>query len=118
MENGIVGSVSSMIKHLPSRFYIQALEETETVLLTRSAVEELYDRHRCWDRFGRLYAEYALIYNETREGEILDSLEVRYLRFLETYRDILHRLPQYHIASYLGITDVALSRMRKRMNLI
>ncbi len=52
MEHNAVGSGSSIIAKLPSRFSIQALEPTLAALLPREAIEELYDRHRCWD--GRL----------------------------------------------------------------
>ncbi len=117
-ENTIAGSFSSMVLKLPSRFYIQALEDTETVVLNRTKIEELYERHPCWERLGRLMAEYAMIKKEQRDNEILDSLETRYLRFLDESPDLMNRIPQYHIASYLGVTDVALSRLRKRINLI
>lgn len=53
---------------------------------------------------------------ELREKEfLLDPLEVRYLRLIREHPDLIDRIPQYHIASYLGVTDVALSRMRKKM---
>lgn len=118
MENNLVGSIGSMIKSLPSRFYIQALEDTEAGLLWRSKIEELYKRHICWERLVRLIAENSLIQIEARESKKLDSPKERYLRFIDKHPDILYRLPQYHIASYLGITDVALSRLRKKINLI
>lgn len=117
-ENNLIGSIGSMIKSLPSRFYIQAIEDTEAALLYRSLIEELYTRNACWERLGRLIAENSLIQIEARESSILDSPEVRYLRFIKAHPDFVERLPQYQIASYLGITDVALSRLRKRVNLI
>jgi len=117
-ENDIIGSTGSMIKLLPSRFYVQALEDTEVAPLWRNKVNQLYERHQCWERLGRLISENSLIHIEAREGDILDSPEVRYLRFLKKHPDICSRLPQYHIASYLRITDVALSRLRKRIKLI
>ncbi len=46
---------------------------------------------------------------------MLKSAQARYETFLRDHADLVIRLPQYHIASYLGITDVALSRIRKRM---
>ncbi len=114
-ENQVTGSVSSIIGKLPSRFSIQALEPTKAALLPRDAIEGAYERHRCWDRFGRIVAECTLVYIEQRDGEILDSLEKQYLRLLKTYPDLAERVAQYHIASYLGITDVALSRLRRRI---
>jgi len=114
-EGEFAGSVSSIIGKLPSRFSIQALERTATALLPRAAIEEAYGRHRCWDRFGRIIAESGLICLEGRDSELLDSAEDRYLRLLTSYPELTRRVAQYHIASYLGITDVALSRLRRRL---
>lgn len=114
-ENHFCGSVMSIIGGLPSRFYIQALENVDAVLLPRNRILELYERHGCWDRLGRIIAEGAMMLFEVKEGEFLDSPEERYLRLMKNHPSLLHRIPQYHIASYLGITDVALSRIRKRL---
>lgn len=118
VENNLIGSLGSMIKSLPSRFYIQALEDTDAGLISKPLIEVLYERDQCWERLGRLIAENALIHIEAREGEILASPEARYLRFIKKHPDIAKRLQQYHIASYLHITDVALSRLRKRIKII
>jgi hypothetical protein len=48
-------------------------------------------------------------------GFLLDSAEQRYKSFLEQEPELVRRLPLYHIASFLGITDVALSRIRRRI---
>ncbi len=114
-ESNLIGSMGSMVKYLPSRFYVQALEDTYAGLLWRSKIEDLNKRDKCWERLGRLMAENALIQIEARESDILDSPEVRYIRFIKEHSDFASRLPQYHIASYLHITDVALSRLKKRI---
>ena len=114
-EDQFAGSVSSIIAKLPSRFSIQALEPTRVALLPRASIEAMYDRHRCWDRLGRVIAESALVMIERRDGERLDPLEVRYRRLLDEVPTLSSRVAQYHIASYLGVTDVALSRLRGRM---
>lgn len=118
VENNLIGSLGSMIKSLPSRFYIQALEDTYAGVLSKPLIEILYQRNQCWERLGRLIAENALIHIEARDGELLASAESRYLRFISKHSDIAKRLPQYHIASYLHITDVALSRLRRRIKII
>ena len=118
LENSIVGSFNSMVMKEPSRFYIQALEDTQAVVLSRPNIDELYEQSQFWERFGRLAAEYGMVKKEIQEGNALDSLEVRYRKFLQMYPDINERIPQYHIASHLRVTDVALSRLRKRINMI
>ena len=116
MENGFAGSFHSLVLQVPCGFFIQALEKTETILLPNRLLNECYDRHACWERLGRKNAEALLLIKEAREKELLlDSLEVRYRRFLKEFPGLADRIPQYHIASYLGVTDVALSRIRKKI---
>jgi CRP-like cAMP-binding protein len=60
--------------------------------------------------------EGVAIRKERREGEfLLDSAEQRYQRLLTEQPELAERLPLYHLASYLGVTDVALSRIRRRL---
>jgi CRP-like cAMP-binding protein len=116
MENGYAGSFQSLVLHEPCGFFIQALERTETIVLPNQVLNEFYDRHPCWERIGRRNAENLAMIKEMREKEfLLDSLETRYRRFLKEYPGLADRIPQYHIASYLGVTDVALSRIRKKL---
>jgi len=118
MENRFAGSFHSLILNEPCGFYIQAMESTRTLVLPNRQLNELYDRHPCWQQMGRRNAEMLVLIKEAREKELLlDSLETRYRRFLQEYPGLVDRLPQYHIASYLGVTDVALSRIRKKINL-
>ncbi len=116
MENGFAGSFHCLILREPCGFFIQALEKTDTIVLPNRVLNEFYDRHACWERLGRINAEYLALRKEAREKELLlDSLEVRYQRFLKEFPGLADRIPQYHIASYLGVTDVALSRIRKKI---
>ena len=116
MENGYAGSFQSLVLGEPCGFFIQALERTETIVLPNRVLNEFYDRHPCWERIGRRNAENLALSKEMREKEfLLDSLETRYRHFLKEYPGLADRIPQYHIASYLGVTDVALSRIRKKL---
>jgi CRP-like cAMP-binding protein len=63
-------------------------------------------------------AESLFIKKERREATLLlDDAKTRYLNFLEEYPGLETRLKQYHIASYLGITPVSLSRVRAQLKL-
>ncbi len=116
MENGYATSFHSLVLGEPCGYFIQALERTETIVLPNHVLNEFYDRHPCWERLGRRNAENLALFKEMREKEfLLDSLETRYRRFLKEYPGVADRIPQYHIASYLGVTDVALSRLRKKI---
>jgi len=116
MENSFAGSFHSLVQNVPCGFFIQALERTETIVLPNHIIHQSYKRHLCWERFGRKLAEHILLQKEAREKELLlDSLDIRYRRFLLEFPGIASRIPQYQIASYLGVTDVALSRVRKKI---
>ena len=79
---------------------------------------DLFERDRHCERLGRKAAEYQTLLNEEREAEFLLAAAVRYLRFRAQYPGLGKRVAQYHIASYLGIIHVALSRIRKKVGLI
>jgi CRP-like cAMP-binding protein len=118
MQGGYAGSFHSLILQAPCGFFIQALERTTALVLPNPLLRELYGRHACWERLGRRNAENLVLIKEAREKELLlDSLETRYRRFLKEYPGLADRIPQYHIASYLGVTNVALSRIRRKINL-
>ncbi len=118
MEDGFAGSFHSLVLGAPCGYFIQALETTNAVILPNSLMHQLYTRHPCWERMGRMTAENLVLIKEAREKELLlDSLETRYRRFLKEFPGLVNRMPQYHIASYLGVTDVALSRIRRKINL-
>lgn len=118
MENDFVGSFSSMINNAPCRYSVQALEKTESIAIPVSVIQNGFKRHPAWERIGRRHAENVAVKKELREGEfLLDSAEARYRRLLADYPNLIERVQQYHLASYLGITDVALSRIRKKLEL-
>jgi len=115
-ENDFAGSIGGLISSAPSRFSIEAIEDAKVIVLPVKLIVEGYDRHRSWERLGRRLAENVAFKKELREAEfLLDSAEARYLAFLKEFADIPERIPQYHIASYLGITEVSLSRIRSKL---
>ena len=115
IEGQMAGSFHSLVLNAPSGFFVQALEPTDTIVLPNKVLNDFYDRHPCWERIGRKHAESMFIVKESRERDLLlDSLETRYHRFIEEYSGLAERIPQYHIASFLGVTDVALSRLRRK----
>lgn len=115
-EFDFVGSLLTMKRDMPSTFSIQALEDCELTVINYKDFNKLYDEHPCWDRIGRIMAEEMAIRKELREKEfLLDSAEVRYASFKRDFKDLQERVNLGHIASYLGITQVQLSRIRKNI---
>lgn len=117
-ENEFVGSLSAMVPGAPCRYSVQALEVTDVLAIPVRTILASYERHPAWERVGRRHAEIVAVRKEIREGEfLLDSAETRYRRLLSDAPALVDRVRQYHLASYLGITDVALSRIRNRIGL-
>jgi len=112
----LAAAYSEMLLGIPSRTIIEALEDTEMLVGDYARVSTLYARNPCWQEVGRRIAEHYYVEKERREFELLQlSATERYLRFSQAYPGLLGRIPQYHVASYLGITPVALSRIVSRL---
>lgn len=100
----------------PSRFSIQALEPTRILQVRSADLMTLFDRNPLWERIGRKAAEGQMLVNEDREAQLLlDSATERYMRFQHDHPGLEERIAQYHVASYIGITNVALSRIRRKL---
>ncbi len=112
-ENQFLAAYSAFLTQSTPRYSIQALEDSHLLVADLKAIVSLFDERSCWERLGRVFTEQLFIRKETREAEfLLDDAKTRYQTFLGTFGALEDRLPQYHFASYLGITPVALSRIR------
>jgi CRP-like cAMP-binding protein len=109
---------SALLQHVPAYFSIQALADSSLITIAYADFEALRPRHLCWEQLGRLVAEMLYLNKETRERELLLlSAEERYRLFMQRFGELCEQIPLYHAASYLGITPVALSRIRRKLNL-
>jgi CRP-like cAMP-binding protein len=114
LENQFIADYSSFIQQLPSLYTLQALEETEVIVMPRSAVDWDYKNLKEGDKLGRLIAEFYFIYQDNRIKNLYArSAKERYDTITEVFPNIHNRVPQHMIASYLGITPVHLSRLKK-----
>lgn len=113
-ENWIVGDRSSTYFNQPSEYYIDCVENSEIVYISRDFVNNLSDM----DTTSRSYFD-SLLHNHIRHLQRRISLllcataEQRYMGFIALYPNLILRVPQWMIASYLGITPESLSRVRK-----
>ena len=115
-ENQFVVSFRSFISQSPCWYFIEAMEDSEIVFISYRDLNTLYEANPGWAKFGRLLAELFFAYAQSRTEEFMFfSHEERYLRLLEEHPNIVDRIPAYHIASCLGITNPSLSRIRKRI---
>ena len=114
----IATAYADFLMRRPARTNIEALEPTEVLLLDARELEALYRRHACWERLGRLFVEQAYVKKEQREFDLLRlSPLAHYREFRRRFPRLHDAIPQYHLASYLGVTPVSLSRIRRRLGL-
>lgn len=112
-----VGALDALVVDEPSRITIQALRASELLTLSYPEFDALCDRDLYWSRFARKLVERTYVVKVRREASLLlDSAEQRYRSFLRDYADVENDIADYQIASYLGITPVALSRIKKRLH--
>jgi signal-transduction protein with cAMP-binding, CBS, and nucleotidyltransferase domain len=114
LENQFIADYSSFIQQESSLYTLQVLEETEVVVMPRSVVEWGYKNLQQGDRLGRLIAEFYFIYQDNRIKNLYARTpKERYDTITEVFPNIHSRVPQHMIASYLGISPVHLSRLKK-----
>lgn len=106
----------SYIKKEPSEYYIEALEDSIVALGNEERNKQLLmDVPRLGEMLLKMNGD-LIVENQIELDDFKKmSPEERYKKLLKTRSDLIQRVPQYHLASYLGITPVSLSRMRKRL---
>jgi CRP-like cAMP-binding protein len=110
-----VGPYSALTTGRPNHVNVQALESCRLLVADYRRVEGLYDRFPALERFARKLAEYYFAEKEQREIDlVLLDAGARYAAFRQAFPGLESRIPQYHVASYLGITPTQLSRIRSR----
>ncbi|GAB5472290.1 MAG: Crp/Fnr family transcriptional regulator [Maribacter sp.] len=104
------------VRGTSSNYYLKASEDTIVYAVKKSDAENSFDQSHQLERFGRLSMQEAFMKIFTRVERLSSRTnEERYLRLLEKRPDLFQRVPQYLIASYLGVTPVGLSKIRKRV---
>ncbi len=115
IENWWATDIDSFQKQKPSIYNIQAIEQTELLQIRYDSFQEMLKQIPKLERFFRIILEKYLGSLQKRiiEDNVLDA-EQRYANFIENYPKITDKVPQYLIASYLGITAEFLSRICKK----
>lgn len=115
-EGNYITDYSSLVSRKPTTDYIIAMEDCEVLQLDYDTLQQIYEAYPVWQKFGRLMAEYILVFVVERNKALLfDTPEERYLKLMKQRPKVISQIPLKYIASYLGITPEALSRIRKRM---
>jgi len=117
-ENQWVVSVNSFMNKTPANHYFDCTEETTLVIGTEQKENDLYSQFPKFEKLARIALEKG--FGEQQEivaTRVTDSPEQRYLQLLTNQPELVQRVPQYQLASYLGIKPESLSRIRKRIAL-
>jgi CRP-like cAMP-binding protein len=115
IEDWWITDLTSYRSQLPATMYVVALEDSTVLQLDFATEQRLMHGNRRYETLFRLQAERAAAYYQRRlTAALTHTAEERYEAFLATYPAVVQRLPQYIIASYLGMSKEFLSRLRSR----
>ncbi|MEO0570418.1 MAG: hypothetical protein AAF039_01860 [Bacteroidota bacterium] len=114
--NNFMSNYPSFLSFQKSKSYIQALEDSRITTISRNNLHKLYNSSMVWQSLGRKMAERMyLTISEKHDSFLLDSPEDRFLKLYSERPKVLMNVPQHMIASFIGVTPEALSRIKKRL---
>jgi len=115
-ENNLVVDIESFDNEICSSAYVQAITDCKLIVFSKPDWQELLHTIVGWDAIVHKIIARALMQKVARRSPLVteDATE-RYLKFLEIYPTAVNRIPLSYIASYLGITQSSLSRIRKNI---
>ncbi len=113
VEGTITGAVTSFLTGTPSHYCLEAMEAVTAISIQKADLEELYRSGNKWEKFGRIVTTHFLL---QQEQHIIDTSRFtareRFIHFVEKYPELLQRVPQKFLASYLDIKPETFSRMK------
>lgn len=116
MQGWWVADLYSFLTGEASEYNIEALEDSELLLITKSSWDLLLNEVPAFERYFRILIQNNLIATQRRlMGTMSTTAEERYQKLLNDIPDITQRVPQHMIASYIGITRETLSRLRSQL---
>jgi CRP-like cAMP-binding protein len=111
-----IGDMYSLISQKPGNLFIEVLEDAEVIFLSKANQEQLYAEIPKLERFFRILTENSLVANQER---LMDNLsltaEERFSKFCRRYPELIQKIPQKQIASYIGVTPEFFSKMKSRL---
>ncbi len=117
IENWWLADYMSFTMKTPSHFYIQAVENSEIVEVEQYKLEELVKQLPQLERYFRIIMQRAYAASQMRFKYFYDySKEENYRQFVSLFPEFVQRIPQYMLASYLGLTPEYLSELRKKIS--
>ncbi len=115
-EEQSISSLNSTIADTPVDYYLECTEDTILAVMSHEKEEELYSRFPRFESLCRQGLERQIaVYHNLLTSYMTSSPEERYLQLIRERPKLIHRVPQYQLASYLGVKPESLSRIRKRI---
>ncbi|GGC76917.1 cyclic nucleotide-binding protein [Flavobacterium lutivivi] len=115
-EGWWIGDMYSLLSQKPGNLFVEVMEDSEVVLLSKENQEKLYTEIPKLERFFRILTENSLVANQER---LMDNLsltaEERFEKFCKKYPTLIQKVPQKQIASYIGVTPEFFSKMKARL---
>ncbi|MBX9853787.1 MAG: Crp/Fnr family transcriptional regulator [Cytophagaceae bacterium] len=116
LEDWWISDMNSFLTGEPAVSNIDALEDSDILLLDKNAQDKLFKYIPKFERYFRLLIQSGYVALHKRLlSTIANTAEEKYLRIQKTYPNIIQRVPQHMIASYLGLKPETLSRIRKKL---
>ncbi len=116
VEGEPIASMLSYLNKTPANHYFECVEDSTLAVLTFDNEQKLYKQHPKFEALCRndIEREFGK-QQEILQNYLTKNPEERYLMLQETRPDLLQRVPQYHLATFLGVQPESLSRIRKRI---
>lgn len=115
-EGWWIGDMYSYISEKPGNLFIEVLENAEVVFISKENQQNLYAEIPKLERFFRILTENSLVAHQDR---LMDNLsltaEERFEKFCKKYPTLINKVPQKHIASYIGVTPEFFSKMKSKL---
>ena len=112
-EGGLIGSGVSFLTGTPSPYIVETLEPVSALSISREKLEEFYNLNKKYERIGRIMLIHYFLVQENR---LLDNIRFttreRFIRFMNENLDLVLRVPQKFLASYLKIKPETFSRLK------
>lgn len=119
LENSMVSSIESFWKGVPSNFTLETIEPTEVWVADKKDIKPLLEQSLLNPQYRDLFID--VIFQRTFDyvnhslSFVQSTPEQRYLKLYETRPELIKRIPQHYIASYIGISKVHLSRIKNKL---
>ncbi|ALJ04993.1 CarD family transcriptional regulator [Pseudalgibacter alginicilyticus] len=116
LQSEFVSAYDSFLTQTPSLYQLETLIDTTLWSISYADLQDVYRKTKIGNTIGRFTAEKLFLIKSRREQSLLnESAEQRYINLFHDRPNIIKHIPLKYIASYIGVTPQALSRIRKRI---